>query len=226
MEKLGRITWVALRWGFIGVVFGAVSGGVCGSATGLVLGGIKDCIEFGVFFGIIVVGIGLAVTGVLWDEGGSTDLVRLGWRRNMNKSAVLFLCTNNAARSQMAEAFLKKRAAAQFDAYSAGTEPREIHPLTIRVMNEIGIDLNGHQSKHLRLFLGKLGVRFAIFVCQKAEEKCPSTWPGALNRIEWPIDDPAACEGPDEERVKKFREVRDQIDLKIADWLTELSVSR
>jgi arsenate reductase len=143
----------------------------------------------------------------------------------MNKPAVLFLCTNNAVRSQMAEAFLKKRAAEQFDAYSAGTEPKEIHPLTIRVMNEVGIDLSGQRPKDLRQFLGRLAVRYAVFVCKKAEEKCPTIWPGALNRIEWPFDDPAACDGSEEEQVKKFREVRDQIDKKIADWLAELSVS-
>jgi arsenate reductase len=144
----------------------------------------------------------------------------------MNKPAVLFLCTNNAARSQMAEALLKKRAAEHFDAYSAGAEPKEIHPLTIRVMSEVGIDLNGHQSKHLRLFLGRLAVSVVVFVCPRAEEKCPTTWPGALNRMEWPFDDPAAHEGSDEERLQKFREVRDQIDQKIADWLTQLSVAR
>ncbi len=143
----------------------------------------------------------------------------------MNKPAVLFLCTNNAARSQMAEALLRKRAAEHFDAYSAGAEPKEIHPLTIRVMSEVGIDLNGHQSKHLRLFLGRLAVRAVVFVCPRAEEKCPTTWPGALNRMEWPFDDPAAHEGSDEERLQKFREVRDQIDQKIADWLRQLSVA-
>ena len=142
----------------------------------------------------------------------------------MDKPVVLFLCTNNAARSQMAEALLKKRAAERFDAYSAGTEPKDIHPLTIRVMNEIGIDLSGRQAKHLRLFLGRLAVRYAIFVCRRAEEKYPITWPGALNRLEWPIEDPAAQEGSDEECLQKFREVRDQIDKRIADWLADLSI--
>lgn len=141
----------------------------------------------------------------------------------MSKPAVLFLCTNNAVRSQMAEAILKKRAAEHFDAYSAGAEPTEIHPLTIRVMNEIGIDLNGCQSKHLRQFLGRLAVRVAIFVCPRAEEKCPVVWPGALARLEWPFEDPAAHQGSDEERLQKFRDVRDRIDRRIADWLAGLS---
>ena len=142
----------------------------------------------------------------------------------MNKPAVLFLCTNNAVRSQMAEALLKKKAADHFDAYSAGTEPKEIHPLTIRVMSEVGIDLSGQRPKDLRQYLGKLAVRVAIFVCQKAEEKCPTLWPGALNRMEWPFEDPAACDGTDEERVAKFRSVRDQIDQKITAWLTQVPV--
>jgi arsenate reductase len=126
----------------------------------------------------------------------------------------------------MAEAFLKRRAAELFDAYSAGAKPTEIHPLTIRVMNEIGIELNGQHSKHLRQFLGKLPVRIAVFVCPRAEEKCPIVWPGALARLDWPFEDPAAHQGPDEERLQKFREVRDQIDRKVADWLRELSASK
>jgi len=93
-------------------------------------------------------------------------------------------------------------------------------------MNEVGLDLNGHQSKHLRQFLGRLSVRIAVFVCPRAEEKCPIVWPGALARLEWPFEDPAAHEGSDEQRLQKFREVRDQIDRRIADWLTELSVSK
>jgi len=137
----------------------------------------------------------------------------------MTKPAVLFICTNNSARSQMAEAFLKKRAGAQFDAYSAGMEPKGIHPLAVRVMREIGIDLSGHRSKPLRQFTGKLVFGFVIFVCQGAELTCPTTWPGAFNRLEWPFEDPAACGGSEEERLQKFREVRDQIDQKIADWL-------
>jgi len=144
----------------------------------------------------------------------------------MNKPAVLFLCTKNAVRSQMAEALLKKKAAEHFDAYSAGTEPKEIHHLTIQVMSEVGIDLSGQRPKDLRQYLGKLAVRVAIFVCQKAEEKCPTLWPGALTRLEWPFEDPAACQGGEEERIAMFRFVRDQIDHKITTWLTELSTPR
>lgn len=141
----------------------------------------------------------------------------------MSKPAVLFLCTNNAVRSQMAEALLKRKAADHFDAYSAGTEPKEnIHPLTLRVMSEVGIDLTGQRPKALSEYLGRLPVRVAISVCPRAEDKCPTLWPGALARLEWPFEDPAACEGDEDVRIAKFRTVRDQIDEKITTWLTEL----
>lgn len=145
----------------------------------------------------------------------------------MGKLAVLFLCTHNAARSQMAEAILKKRAAEHFDAYSAGSEPTEsIHPLTLRVMSEVGIDLSGQKPKHLSQFLGRLPVRVAISVCPKAEDKCPTSWPGTLSQLEWPVEDPTVCEGTEDERLARFRSVRDQIDEKITTWLTELTTTQ
>jgi|GEM_PF-157731 len=224
MEKVTRIIWLVTCYGLFGVVYGAATGAVVGAVMGLIFGGVKDGIAFGVWYGVILDGITFAWTAVLWDDGPSTDF--FAWRNPMSKPAVLFLCTNNAVRSQMAEGLLKKKAAEHFDAYSAGTEPKEIHPLTIQVMSEVGIDLSGQRPKDLRQYLGKLPVRVAIFVCQKAEEKCPTVWPGALTRLEWPFEDPAACQGGEEERIAKFRFVRDQIDHKIATWLTELSSTR
>jgi arsenate reductase len=126
----------------------------------------------------------------------------------------------------MAEAFLKKFAADRFEVYSAGLEPVGIHPLTTKVMNELAIDLTGQSSKGVGQFLGKLSVHFAIFVCDRAEARCPTLWPWALNPLSWPFDDPVACEGTEEERLEKFRQVRNQIEGKIRTWLTELSVSR
>jgi arsenate reductase (thioredoxin) len=144
--------------------------------------------------------------------------------KSMTKPTVLFLCTNNAVRSQMAEAFLKKRAADHFDAYSAGTQPLpSVHPLTIRVMSEVGIDLSQQRPKGLYEYLGRLPVRVAIFVCPKSEDKCPIMWPGALARLEWPFDDPAAQQGAEEEKLARFRAVRDQIDSRVTTWLTQLS---
>jgi arsenate reductase len=144
----------------------------------------------------------------------------------MSKPAVLFLCTNNAVRSQMAEALLKKKAGEILDAYSAGTEPTEIHPLTIKVMNEVGIDLTGQRPKALRDFLGRLAVGYVISVCPKAEEKCPMYWPGPVTRLEWAFDDPAEAKGTEEEQIAKFRSVRDEIDQKITSWLNEVSSDR
>ncbi len=138
----------------------------------------------------------------------------------MNKPKVLFLCTGNSARSQMAEALLRKHAGDRFDVYSAGLEPKGIHPYTRRVMQEIGIDLSGQRSKHLNEYLGKLHFEHLITVCGNAEKTCP-TFPGAGQRQHWPFDDPAAVEGSEEEKLVQFRQVRDQIDQRIQVWLAE-----
>lgn len=142
------------------------------------------------------------------------------------KPVVLFLCTANACRSQMAEAFLREYASDQFEVYSAGTQPAEaIHPLTVFVMAERGIDVIHRQPKAVGQFLGKLSVRHLIIVCHEAEQNCPRIFPGMMHRFFWPFEDPAACGGSEKEKLEKFREVRDQIDKRIADWLKELSVS-
>lgn len=137
----------------------------------------------------------------------------------MDKPIVLFLCTGNSARSQMAEAFLRKYAGDRYEAISAGVEPKGINPLTVKVMNEVGISLDGHRSKSLDEYLGKVQVLYAITVCEKAEKACPAVWPFTFNRLFWPFDDPAACEGSEEVRLTKFREVRDQIESKIREWV-------
>ena len=141
----------------------------------------------------------------------------------MNKTKVLFLCTGNSVRSQMAEAFLRKYAGNQFEAYSAGLEPKGINPYTERVMREIGIDISGQYSKHVREYLGKRHFGYLITVCDNAEEKCP-IFPGVGQRLHWSFDDPAAFVGSDEEILQKFREVRNQIDKRIKDWLKEQGV--
>jgi arsenate reductase (thioredoxin) len=138
------------------------------------------------------------------------------------KPAVLFLCTGNSARSQMAEALLRKEAGDVFDVYSAGTSPKGINPLTIQVMNEIGIDVSGQRSKHLSEYLGVLKVGFLIIVCDQANKECPTTWPGAFTRLVWLFDDPAACQGTEAERLEKFRAVRDQIHGRIRAWLPQV----
>ena len=111
----------------------------------------------------------------------------------------------------MAEALLKWMAGHRFDARSAGMEPRGIHPMTIQVMEEIGVSLDDHRSKSLDEFLGKVAVRYAIIVCEHAEATCPRVWPFAPQRMFWRFEDPAAFRGGADEQLEKFREVRDQI---------------
>jgi len=143
--------------------------------------------------------------------------------RSVDRPTVLFLCTGNSARSQMAEAFLRKYAGDRFVAYSAGLDPKGINPLTIQVMNEIGISLGGHRSKSLGEFLGKVPVRYAIVVCEQAEKRCPIAWPFGATVLFWPFDDPATFDGSDDDRLQKFRIIRDQIEERILEWLSEVA---
>ncbi len=129
----------------------------------------------------------------------------------MLKPNVLFLCTGNSARSQMAEAFLRYYASDLFNAYSAGIEPKGMNRFTVQVMNEIGISVEGQYSKSLREYLGRELFAYLITVCADAEARCPSVWPGVQYRLHWQFDDPAAFEGTEEEKLAKFREVREQI---------------
>jgi len=138
-----------------------------------------------------------------------------------NKQRVLFLCTGNSARSQMAEAFLRKYGSDKYEAYSAGLEPKGLHPFTTAVMDEIGIDVSTQRSKSVDAYLGKVLFQNLITVCDDADKNCPTTWPGISNRMHWSFEDPAAFDGSDEEKLAKFRQIRDQIDQKIKDWLVE-----
>jgi arsenate reductase len=135
---------------------------------------------------------------------------------------VLFLCTGNSARSQMAEAFLREYGGDRFEAYSAGLEPSVINPYVYRVMREVGLDLAGQRSKDIGEYMGKVHFGYMITVCANAEERCPAVFPGMGQRLHWPFEDPAAFEGSEEETLAKFREVRDQIKQRIKDWLAEL----
>ena len=135
---------------------------------------------------------------------------------------VLFLCTGNSARSQMAEALLRKHGGQFFEVYSAGTHPKGIHPLTLQVMQEAGIDMSQHYSKALTEYMGKLHFGYLITVCDRAEQSCP-IFPGMGQRLHWPFEDPAAFQGLPEAALQKFRQVRDQIEAKILAWLDEMS---
>lgn len=139
----------------------------------------------------------------------------------MSQVRVLFLCTGNSARSQMAEAFLRKYAGGRFEAHSAGLEPKGLNPLTVKVMNEVGIDVSGQESKGVDAYLGKVLFQYLITVCDDADKNCPTVWPGVNRRMHWSFPDPAAFQGTEEDKLAKFREVRDLIEKKIKEWLAE-----
>ncbi len=140
-----------------------------------------------------------------------------------DRPTVLFLCSANTCRSQMAEAFLRRHAGNRFEVQSAGiTAGTEVHPLAVRVMAEKGIDISSHRPKGVREFLGQNRVDYAIVVCQTAAEACPTFWPGAIQRLVWPFPDPAAAMGSEEEKLAVFRRVRDAIEARILEWLDTL----
>jgi arsenate reductase len=141
----------------------------------------------------------------------------------MEKPRVLFLCTGNSARSQMAEALLRKYAGDRFEVYSAGLEPKGINPFTFQVMDEWGIDLSGHSSKDLQQYLGKVHFAYLITVCDNADERCPF-FPGTGTRLHWSFEDPAAFKGSHAEKLARFRQVRDQIDARIRSWLGGMGI--
>jgi arsenate reductase (thioredoxin) len=135
----------------------------------------------------------------------------------MGRPRVLFLCTHNSARSQMAEGFLRALAGDRFEAGSAGTEKTSVNPLAIRVMAELGIDLDGHTSK-LYVDVAPEAWDFVITVCDDANERCP--WvPGSVERLHWSFPDPSRATGTEEQRLAAFRRVRDQIRDRLTDWL-------
>src|ERR687897_530676 len=116
------------------------------------------------------------------------------------KARVLFLCTHNSARSQMAEGLLRHLAGDRFEAYSAGTEATHVRPLAMRAMNEIGVDISGHESKTLERYLGE-PFDYVITVCDDANEACP-VFPGARRRLHWSFEDPAQARGSEDERLE------------------------
>ncbi len=136
-----------------------------------------------------------------------------------DKPLVLFVCTHNAARSQIAESLLRKCAGDRFEVASAGFHPTDVHPLTRQVLAEVGIDGSDLRAKGTREFLGKVAVRSAIIVCARAEAECPRIYPFAMETLHWVFDDPARFEGSPELQLAKFRHVRDEIDSRIQAWL-------
>jgi len=122
---------------------------------------------------------------------------------------VLILCTGNSARSQMAEGLLRHDGGASFEVASAGTKPSSVRPEAIAAMREIGVDISGYRSKSVDEFTGQ-AFDYVITVCDNARESCP-VFPAATKRIHWSLDDPAAAQGTEEQRLAEFRRVRDQL---------------
>jgi arsenate reductase len=133
------------------------------------------------------------------------------------RARVLFLCTHNSARSQMAEGLLRDLAGNRFEVMSAGTEAAHVRPLAIRAMDEIGVDISGQESKTLDRYLGE-SFDYVVTVCDAANEACPF-FSGAQRRLHWSFEDPAAAEGSEEQHLAVFRNVRDQIKGRIEDEL-------
>ena len=139
----------------------------------------------------------------------------------MTPRRVLFLCTHNSARSQMAEGYLRHLGGSELEVASAGTEARGVNPLAVRAMAEDGIDLSGHTSKTLDRFVRDRWDH-VVTVCDGANDACP-VFPGAVQRLHWSFDDPSSARGTEAERLAVFRRVRDEIRARIEAWLREMS---
>lgn len=131
---------------------------------------------------------------------------------------VLFLCTGNSARSQMAEGLLRHIAGDRFEVASAGVSPTKVRPEAIEVMRELGIDISSQRSKAVDDFVGR-EFDYVITVCDNANEQCP-VFPGNTHRIHWSFDDPAAVEGDELSRLTVFRRVRDEILERLRSFVT------
>lgn len=130
------------------------------------------------------------------------------WRKMKKNKTVLFLCTGNSCRSQMAEGILRHLAGDKFEVFSAGIMPTEVNPLTIEVMKEVGIDISKHRSKSIDEFRDK-ALDYIITVCDNARESCPYFAGGRM--IHWDIEDPISAWGGIEASLVKFRRVRDRL---------------
>jgi len=140
----------------------------------------------------------------------------------MEKKRILFICVHNAARSQMAEAFLNDLGADFFEVYSAGFAPTSVNPLVIQVMKELDYDLSGSKTRSV-FDIYKAGMLFdyVITVCRESvEEECP-IFPGITKRLNWGFDDPAALRGTEDEKLQETRRIRDEIKSKIESWIED-----
>ncbi|MEA2020980.1 MAG: arsenate reductase ArsC [Candidatus Caldatribacteriota bacterium] len=127
------------------------------------------------------------------------------------KKGILFLCTGNSCRSQMAEGFARNMLLESVKIFSAGTDPNEIHPIAIKVMQEVGIDISEQKSKNLwEIPVDKISI--VVTLCGDAAERCP-VFPGEVKKINWILKDPVKATGNEEEIINEFRKVRDKIKI-------------
>ena len=136
---------------------------------------------------------------------------------------VIFLCTGNSCRSQMAEGWLRHLGGEQLEAFSAGTHPAGKNPLALCAMGEVGVDITGQESENLDKY-AEQPFDYVITVCDRAREVCP-VFPGGDRQLHWSFDDPAEAQGTDEERMPEFRRVRDEIRERIERFLGEMMAS-
>jgi len=130
---------------------------------------------------------------------------------------VMFVCTGNSARSQMAEGFARHYGHGRVEAHSAGVEPSRLNPYAVRAMQEIGIDISDHRSKAFDWDIARQ-MDLVVTVCGHANESCP-VLPPEVRRLHWPLEDPAAATGSDAEIAATFRHIRDQIESRVLDLL-------
>jgi arsenate reductase (thioredoxin) len=137
----------------------------------------------------------------------------------MSKAKVLFLCTGNSARSQMAEGYLRNLASSNFEPLSAGIEPKGLNPLAVEAMKEVGIDISQQTSKDVREFLGQ-AIPYVVTVCDNAKQRCP-IFPRTYKFLHWSLEDPAEATGSHQEKLAVFRRVRDEIRQRIEQELLQ-----
>lgn len=130
---------------------------------------------------------------------------------------VLFVCTHNSARSQIAEALLKRYGGDDFEAYSAGTEATDVNPYAVRVLSELAIDWSQAESKTIDRFLTQ-HFDYVITVCDRAKATCP-VFPGSTNSLHWGLDDPSEVDGPEEERLAAFRRTQTEVSVRLRPFI-------
>jgi arsenate reductase (thioredoxin) len=144
-----------------------------------------------------------------------------------HRPSVLFICVHNGGRSQMCEAFLKHYAGDRFGAQSAGLDPGELNPMAVEVMAEIGIDISQNKTKSVfDVWKSGEAFQYVVAVCDaESAEKCP-IFPGVTKRLHWPFHDPSKVTGAQDQRLRKVRQIRDEIAAKIQEWLASLPVEQ